>query len=191
MGKVCPVPVIETKKVLRTVEGKDGVLVLVDNEIATQNLEKMAKGMNLSCDIRKISDSAYEVTIGGTEGEEGCQLMTAPELAGGYVVAIGSDRMGEGAEELGMKLIGSFIYSLTEQDVLPDAILFYNGGVKLTVEGSSAIDDLKALADKGVEILSCGLCLNYYELTEKLAVGSVTNMYRILELMRSSHTVRP
>lgn len=188
-GKVCPVPVIETKKVLRTEEGKDGVLVIVDNEIATQNLEKMAKGMNLSSSIKKINDDEFEVLIGEV-GEEGCELMNAPEVSG-YVVAIGSNKMGDGAEELGEKLMGSFLYSLSEQDELPKTILFYNGGVKLTVEGSASLEDLKNLENKGVEILSCGLCLNYYGLTEKLKVGSVTNMYKILEVMRSNHTVRP
>lgn len=198
MGKVCPVPVIETKKVLKSPEGKNGVMVLVDNKIATENLEKMAKGMNLSCKIEKKNEDAYEVFIGGEETEEkslekteGCKIMTKAELGSTYVVGIGSDKMGEGAEELGQKLMGSFLYSLTEQDELPVAIVFFNGGVKLTVEGSSVLEDLKTLEEKGVEILSCGLCLNYYGLTEKLNVGSVTNMYRILELMRLHHTVRP
>ena len=89
--------------------------------------------------------------------------------------------MGEGAEELGKTLLKAFVFSLTQQDKLPKTILFYNGGASLTCEGSPMLDDLKALEAQGVEIMTCGTCLNFYGLTEKLAVGSVTNMYTIVE----------
>lgn len=195
-GKVCPVPVIETKKVLRTAEGKEGATVLVDNLIATQNLSKMAAQMKLSSEVKKIAENDYEVVIGkaGADGAEAAVKPAAQGIldeSGSYVVAIGSDKMGDGDEVLGKKLIGSFLYALTEQDVLPDKIVFYNSGVFLTVEGSACLEDLNKLRDLGTEILSCGLCLNFYELTEKLAVGEVTNMYRIAEIIRSNKTVRP
>lgn len=192
MGKACPIPVIETKKALKSEQGKNGVVTLVDNEIATQNLTKMANQLKLSSSVKKLAEGQYEVTIGGN-GEvavienndaSGCELS-------GYVVAIGSDEMGNGDRELGSKLIGSFIYSLTEQDELPKSILFYNSGVKIPTENDKAIEDLKKLKEAGVEILSCGLCLNFYGLTEKLAVGEVTNMYKIVEVLRKNHTVRP
>ena len=94
---------------------------------------------------------------------------------------ISADHMGEGDEELGKVLIKGFIYALTEQDVLPQTILFYNGGAKLTCEESPTLEDLKSLEAQGVEILTCGTCLNHYGLTDKLQVGSVTNMYVIAE----------
>lgn len=190
MGKVCPLPVIETKKALKSEDGKSGVEVMVDNEIATQNLSKMAEQMKLSHSVKKISDAEFKVTIGG-EGEEPERAENSLETASSYVVAVGSEQMGTGEEELGKKLMTSFLYALAEQDDLPKAILFYNSGVRLTVEGSDSVEDLKALSEGGVEIVSCGLCLNYYDLTEKLAVGSVTNMYRITELLRTHHVVKP
>ena len=108
------------------------------------------------------------------------------------VVVISADHMGEGDEELGKVLIKGFIYALTEQDVLPQTILFYNGGAKLTCEESPTLEDLKSLEAQGVEILTCGTCLNHYGLTDKLQVGSVTNMYVIAEKMtQAGNIVKP
>jgi selenium metabolism protein YedF len=92
--------------------------------------------------------------------------------------------MGRGSDELGKNLLKGFIYSLTEQDVLPGKVIFYNGGVHSVIEGSDSLEDLKGLAEQGVEIYACGACLNFYELTA--AVGEVTNMYRIVEMMRQA-----
>ena len=105
------------------------------------------------------------------------------------MVVLASDKMGEGAEELGKTLLKAFIFSLTQQDKLPKTILLYNGGAHLTCEGSPMLDDLKALEAEGVEILTCGTCLNFYGLTEKLAVGGVTNMYVIAEKMLNAGNV--
>ena len=90
---------------------------------------------------------------------------------------------------MGKILMKSFLYALTQQDELPDTILCYNGGAKLTCEGSESLEDLKDLAARGVEILTCGTCLNFYGITEKLQVGSVTNMYDIVERMSSADRV--
>ena len=89
--------------------------------------------------------------------------------------------MGKGDVELGRILMKGFIYTLSEIEELPKTILFYNEGVKLAIEGAESLQDLKSLEERGVEILSCGTCLNFYGITEKLRVGSVTNMYTILE----------
>ena len=93
---------------------------------------------------------------------------------------------------LGKTLLKAFVFALTQQDKLPKTILFYNGGAALTCEGSAMLEDLKALEAQGVEILTCGTCLNFYGLTEKLAVGSVTNMYTIAEkLTQAGNVVKP
>ena len=76
-----------------------------------------------------------------------------------------------------------FVYALTQQDALPETILLYNSGAYLSCEGSDNLEDLKSLESQGVEILTCGTCLNFYGLSEKLQVGSVTNMYEIVERM--------
>ena len=108
------------------------------------------------------------------------------------VVAIGANTMGTGAEELGKTLLKAFVFALTQQDKLPKTVLFYNGGASLTCEGSPMLEDLKTLESEGVEIMTCGTCLNYYGLTEKLAVGSVTNMYAIVEkLIHAGNVVKP
>ena len=115
-----------------------------------------------------------------------------PDARTDTVVVIASDKMGEGAEELGKTLLKAFVFSLTQQDKLPKTILFYNGGASLTCEGSPMLEDLKALEAEGVEILTCGTCLNYYGLTEKLAVGGVTNMYVIAEkMLNAGNVVKP
>ena len=108
------------------------------------------------------------------------------------VVVLSSDKMGEGDDELGKVLIKGFIYAITQLDKLPKSVLLYNGGVKLSTEGSDSIEDLKELEEKGVEILSCGTCLNFYNLQDKLKVGKVTNMYSIVEEMSgATNIIRP
>ena len=97
--------------------------------------------------------------------------------------------MGEGSEELGAVLIKSFVFALTQLDDLPSTIIFYNSGVNLSCEGSPVLEDLKNLAAQGVEIISCGTCLNFYGLKEKLAVGEVSNMYDIVERQRAADLV--
>ena len=108
------------------------------------------------------------------------------------MIQVASDTVGIGEEELGHILMKSFIYSLTQLDTLPTTMLFYNGGAKLTCEGSPVLDDLKSLEAQGVEILTCGTCLDFQHLKEKLAVGSVTNMYEIARRMtQADRLVRP
>ena len=105
---------------------------------------------------------------------------------------LSSEAMGEGSEELGRLLMKGFIYALSQQEILPETVLLYNGGAKLSCEGAETLEDLKNLEALGVEILTCGTCLNYYGLTEKLSVGSVTNMYEIAERqMAASVIVKP
>ena len=108
-----------------------------------------------------------------------------------YVVVLNSDFIGNGSEELGRTLMKSFLFSLTEQEVLPDKVLCYNAGALLTTEGSSVLDDLKALEEDGVEVLTCGICGEFYGVKDKLAVGTFTNMYRIVEILRTAKTVSP
>lgn len=99
-----------------------------------------------------------------------------------FVVAIGSDEMGQGSHELGKILMKSFIGALTEHDPVPDTMVFVNAGVRLTTAGSTALEDLKELEEAGTRLLSCGTCLNYFELGEP-EVGSISNMAAILEVM--------
>ncbi|MDR0489959.1 MAG: sulfurtransferase-like selenium metabolism protein YedF [Oscillospiraceae bacterium] len=188
LGKPCPVPVIEAKKALAEPE-TDSVLVKVDNIVAVQNLEKMANGYGYDFAFAEKVRDSYEVTI-STDGKNPQapitrtgeqELVIADEKSRKLVVAIGRNTMGEGAEELGGILIKGFIYSLTELPTPPECIIFFNSGAYLTTHGSNTIDDLAKMAAKGTKILTCGTCVNYYELQGKLAVGEIADMYKITE----------
>ena len=194
-GDACPLPVVKAKKAIAELNGAGEVEVLVDNEIAVQNLTKMAQQKGYTYSAEKRAEREYRVLF--TVGEAAPETPAAPEACTpdartDAVVAIASDKMGEGAEELGKTLLKAFVFSLTQQEKLPKTILFYNGGAHLTCEGSPMLEDLKALEAEGVEILTCGTCLNFYGLTEKLAVGGVTNMYVIAEkLLHAGNVVKP
>ncbi|ETI93733.1 MAG: hypothetical protein Q606_CBAC00325G0004 [Intestinibacter bartlettii DORA_8_9] len=201
MGDQCPIPVIKTKKALKEITETTLVEVHVDNEIAVQNLSKMAKQKNLEYKCEKLEEQHYIIKINAeAEGVSIQQKAPAendketcyPDRKSNTVVVLSSNQMGNGSEELGQILMKGFIFALTELDELPSTVLLYNSGVKLSTEGSNSIEDLKTLQAQGVEILSCGTCLNYYDLTEKLQVGDVTNMYFILEKMaQADKIIRP
>ena len=201
MGDQCPIPVIKTKKALKEITETTLVEVHVDNEIAVQNLSKMAKQKNLEYKCEKLEEQHYIIKINAeAEGvsiqqkapAENDKEICYPDRKSNTVVVLSSNQMGNGSEELGQILMKGFIFALTELDELPSTVLLYNSGVKLSTEGANSIEDLKTLQAQGVEILSCGTCLNYYDLTEKLQVGDVTNMYFILEKMaQADKIIRP
>ena len=195
LGDACPLPVVKAKKAIAELNGAGQVEVLVDNEIAVQNLTKMAQQKGYQYSAEKLEERKYRVlfTIGEAAQAPAEQAeVCVPDARTDTVVAIGSDKMGIGSEELGKTLLKAFVFALTQQDQLPKTVLFYNGGASLTCEGSPMLEDLKALEAQGVEILTCGTCLNFYGLTEKLAVGGVTNMYAIVEkLTQAGNVVKP
>ena len=150
----------------------------------------------VTIETEKRSEKEYRVTITAAEGaelpKEEAIACTAPAAQKKTVVVISADHMGEGNEELGRALLKAFLFALTQQETLPAAILFYNAGAAVTCEGSASLEDLQALQSQGVEILTCGTCLNFYGLTEKLRVGEVTNMYVIAEKqLQADCIIRP
>ena len=197
-GQACPLPVVRAKRALSEM-GEGALEVLVDNETAVRNLEALAKTLKCSCSSERRGEARFAVRIekGATEGTAaGAQAADAAcgcEAArGDQVVVVSSECMGTGDDELGRTLMKGFLFALTQLDELPGAVLLYNGGVKWACEGSEALDDLRALADAGTEVLSCGTCLAHYGLTERLAVGEPTNMYAIVERqMGAGVVVRP
>lgn len=196
-GDACPIPVVKTKAAIAKLNGEGTVETLVDNETAVQNLTKMAHQKGYGVTSEKQNDSCYRVSMTIQEWEDNDN---APEKAlsqpmvqeQNTVVVISADHMGEGDDELGRTLLKGFIFALVTQEKRPRTILFYNGGARLTCEGSDSLEDLRTLAEQGVELLTCGTCLNFYGLTDKLAVGGVTNMYEIVEKqMKATLVVRP
>lgn len=193
MGDNCPIPVIKTKKAMQALTGPETIEVLVDNEIAVQNVTKLAKEQGGEVSSEKLGEKEYKVTIKmqGVPAVD-AEVVCTPDQKGDLIVVVSSDRMGTGNDELGKVLIKGFIYAVTQLDTLPKKMLFYNGGATLTIEGSDSIEDLKSLEAQGVEILTCGTCLDYYHLKDKLVVGGVTNMYSIVESMaEAGKIIRP
>lgn len=206
-GKQCPLPVIDTKKALAACASGELVEVIVDNEIAVQNLRKMAGHKGLECSFEKTGYMEFVVRIksmgrvdadngqpegGNKEVEQTAVEETLREPESGcrrMVVVLASNEMGQGDGILGKILMKGFIYALTQQDTLPETVILYNSGAYLSCEGSDNLEDLKALEVRGVEVLTCGTCLNHYKLGEKLKVGTVTNMYEIVERMTGAGVV--
>ena len=196
LGDACPIPVVKTKNAISELGGPGSVETLVDNEIAVQNLTKMANQKGYAVRSEKIADDQFKVTmeIGEGAGDSAQDIpeecLVVPQTGKKkIVVAVTSATMGTGNDELGAVLMKGFLFALTQQDVLPTTILFYNGGATITTEGSASIEDLKSLEALGVEILTCGTCLNYYKLADKLQVGGVTNMYEITERLTGADLV--
>ena len=194
MGDNCPIPVIKTKKAMDALTGPETIEVLVDNEIAVQNVTKMATSAGGKVTSEQKAEKEYVVTIEmeGAPAADEAEAVCVPDARDNTVVVVSSDRMGSGNDELGKVLIKGFIFAVTQLDTLPKTMLFYNGGATLTTEDSDSLEDLKSLEAQGVEIMTCGTCLDYYGLKDKLAVGTVTNMYSIVETMaKAGRIVRP
>ena len=190
-GMACPLPVVNAKKASEAMGDKDVLTVLVDNEIAVQNLSRFAehKGFAVSAEKKGEQEYAVIMTIAGTgaapkqEEEIDCAVDSRRK---GMLVVLSANTMGSGDAKLGTALMKAFVFALTKQDQLPDTILCYNTGASLTCEGADTLEDLKLLESEGVTILTCGTCLDFYGLKEKLAVGGVTNMYDIVERMENA-----
>ena len=199
VGDACPIPVVKTKNAIRELQGAGVVQTMVDNEIAVQNLTKMANQKGYGVRSEKLAPQRFLVTLTIGEGME-APVPAEPEscipasAAQGKrtVVAVASATMGTGDAELGKVLMKGFLYALSQTEPLPSTILFYNGGAPLTCEGSPSLEDLHTMEAQGVEILTCGTCLNFYGLTDRLRVGEVSNMYTIVEkLSQADRTIKP
>lgn len=190
-GLACPKPVIHTKKELEKIS--DGVVVTtVDNKMAKENLLKLAKSLNLESNI--VKDEEELITIEIVKNGEICKIADAiveeKDDLENRCIFITKDKMGSGNDELGEVLIKGFVYTLTETKPYPKSILLVNGGIKLSTVNEDTVGNLKILEEAGVEVLSCGTCLDYYDLKDELKVGTVTNMYSIVEsLKNSSNTI--
>ena len=168
IGDACPIPVVKTKNAIRELQGGGTVETLVDNEIAVQNLTKMANQKGYDVHSEKVADNEFKVTM--TVNAEAAQI-----AANNAVSTIEEESCP--------------ITPLNKKNTLPSTILFYNSGAYITCEDSASIEDLKSLEAQGVEILTCGTCLNFYGITDKLQVGEVTNMYVIAEKMTQADLI--
>jgi len=189
-GKACPIPVMMTKKEID--HGEESIITKVDNQIAVENLKRLAVSTGFSIEIKEENGN-YAVAF-SKECENCNELLAQMEKenvipSSDYAVFIGKEYIGEGSEELGKNLMRMFFYTLTQDKELPRYLLFMNGGVKLPTLDTQVIDHLKVLQEQGVEILVCGTCLNYYQLMQELKIGIVSNMYEITDKMKQSGKV--
>ena len=182
-GLACPQPVVETKKKLATISA-GSLEVMVDNETAKSNVLKLAASLGMETVVRE-NDGIFTLTLLKQEISTSIEAQSKSKT-----LLITSDTLGRGSDELGSILIKSFFYALAESNRLPQAIYFVNSGVKLACVGSPALESLERLHALGVELYSCGICLDYFELKEKLLAGQVTNMYAIVESLFSSDVIQ-
>lgn len=197
-GLLCPAPLIATKKALKESEVGDSFIVLIDNKTSFNNVSRFLKDNNTGFQVNE-KEGVWTLTVTKTSGEmpnpkaeEYCEPSIPHFHKGDFVVAITSDKMGDGDDDLGHLLMGNFIKALKDLDKLPGKILFYNKGVTLVTKDSPLIEDLRDLEKMGVELHLCATCVNHYLLSEKVGAGILSNMYVIAEAMASAgNVVRP
>ena len=195
-GKLCPMPLIMTKKALAGLGLNEEMIVLIDNDISVKNVSRFLNDHGIEVKTSK-NGNIYEMLIRKTasipesvKAEEYC--VVEDSNLGNYVIAVQSNKLGDGAEELGTLLIKGFINTLPEITLKPKTMVFLNSGIFLSLKDSPVIEALKKLENAGVEILVCGTCLDYYQKKNDLGAGIVSNMYEILErLSQAGNVVYP
>lgn len=184
-GMSCPVPVVETKKMVEG-GGADEITVLVDNGAARENVRRFLESRGYRVSLEEREGTGY------VRGVHSGPIQEATERGAKIAVFVASETIGRGDDELGAVLMRSFLYTLKELDHPPWRIIFINGGVKLASEGSPCLAVLAQIEGKGAELFSCGTCLDFFGLKEKLRVGRITNMYDIVaSLTEASKVVKP
>lgn len=186
-------PLIETKKALKEIGENESLQVLIDNPTSAKNVTHFLNDNNISYSEQKNGD-VIELLVNHTDADleevdETAYCSVDIPQASGYVVFMSKDRIGEGSDELGEALAGAMLNTLNSMESLPDKILFMNSGINLVVKGSLFIEPLKELKEKGVELVVCGTCLDYFGKMDDLEVGRVSNMLDILESMKSAGKV--
>jgi selenium metabolism protein YedF len=197
-GQLCPAPLIAAKKALKETAEGDSFIILTDNMTSFDNLSRFLKDNKAEFEVSE-SAGVWTLTVtkitGGNadiKAEEYCAPAISHFEKGDYVVAITSDKMGDGDAELGHLLISNFIKALKDLDKIPQHMVFYNKGVTLVVKDSPVIEHIKDLEKMGVEIHLCATCINHYKLETSFAAGTLSNMYSIAEIMASAgNVIRP
>lgn len=185
----CPKPVILTLEALPKLSSGEKLDVVINDNVAFGNLTRLADEKN--CDVTSVKNGPdttmtfiprNKVEVSDSAVVKASQFCNIPDRSA-TVVAVDAEFMGRGNDELGHILMKGLIYALAHQDAVPETMLFYNGGAHLTCEGSESLEDIKELESRGTKILTCGTCLDFYGIKDKLAVGDVTNLYAIAEIV--------
>lgn len=181
----CPGPVIKTKKALEESSGNP-VRILSDEGASRENITRFATGRGYRVVEEQLADG-FALTI--SPGEAVAPAPAGNSVTGGAVILVANDKLGNGPDELGKLLMKNFLISLLEATEPPEKLYFINSGVLLTVAGAETVESLVKLAEAGVEIMSCGVCLDFFSVRGQLAVGGVTNMLTIAEGLLNGRTV--
>jgi selenium metabolism protein YedF len=196
-GKRCPTPIIETKKALRESAKGEMFTVLTDNKTSFLNVSRFLTDNNIKFTVSE-SSGVWNFVVNNDTGKTETTPAedyygTVPDGGtGGYAVAIASEYMGQGDDKLGKILIKSFFVALSVMDELPSVIVFYNSGVKLAAKGSEVADLLTEIGGKGVEVILCGTCVDYFGMGNDTAFGKIGDMYQILQkLSAAGKVIRP
>jgi selenium metabolism protein YedF len=194
-GLICPQPLILTRKTLKQSMPGDILQIICDNRTAYQNVLTFLKDQSLEPKGREeegvFSIEVINLAKDADTGVEKCCTVSVP-ISSDYVVVISSDKMGEGDPQLGMILMKGFLNSLHEQEIMPTHLVFYNSGAKMVIPEAGVLSSLKELEEKGVEILVCGTCVDFYGIKEQMAVGKISNMFTITGTMANTgHVVKP
>ncbi|MEZ5001206.1 MAG: sulfurtransferase-like selenium metabolism protein YedF [Bacteroidales bacterium] len=199
-GLNCPEPLIMTKKALKEVAEGESLVVITDNETSLGNLKRFLTDNHTPFTLES-EGKVHTLTVtrgsndfSASQPENYCEVTIKSNPAAGkdYIVVFSSERMGEGNDDLGMMLTRSFITTLIESDRLPDSIVFYNSGVRLAMESSFVIEGLKTLQEKGVKLLLCGTCVNFYDIKKDIRIGIISNMYEIAgAMMNAGRIIKP
>lgn len=191
-GLACPQPVINTKEALEGAAGP--ILVIVDNQASCTNVRRFAESQGARVEVAEKAGE-FHMTI---EPGQSAPAAEAPPMAcqttpaRNLVVFVSSEGMGRGDDELGAVLMAAFLDTLSQFKGEISHVIFVNAGARLAVEGSPVLEQVQQLEELGVEVLICGTCLNHFDIKDKLAVGSVSNMYAIIEtLSKAGRIIRP
>lgn len=199
-GLTCPAPLIKTRQGLNEAAPDEDVQVLIDNPTSLSNVKRYLSDNRLEFAVREegglsiVTVARGEKTELSSNEKEYCTTESAPAPRGrrNTVVAVTSERMGSGDDELGTKLMVSFFRTLVLLEPVPSAVVFYNAGVKLGLEDSPVIEHIRELAEKGASIYLCTTCINHFGIRDRLPVGSFSDMYQILNVLKDAdHIIRP
>ena len=179
---LCPKPVVEVRKILLA-SPDSSLCVLVEDAVARENLQRLAATLGWQInECRSAGSAALEFTPAASAA-------AATTSSGTTVVLVAAATMGSGNDELGRILLRNFLLTLAELEIPPATIYFINDGVKLTVQGADTVEILQKLSDLGIDLAACGLCLDFFKLREKVAVGRITNMLDIVQGMTNAGSV--
>jgi selenium metabolism protein YedF len=199
-GLTCPAPLIKTRQGLTEAAAGESVQILIDNPTSLSNVKRYLTDNRLEFTVREEGTLAIVTVTRGAGGAistnetEYCTTDNpqAPSGSRKTVVAVTSEKMGSGDDELGTRLMVSFFRTLVMLEPAPSAVVFYNAGVKMALDESPVLEHIRELAEKGTSIFLCTTCINHFGIKDRLPVGSFSDMYQILNVLKDAdHIIRP